>query len=195
MVSGSVLSRISYRILDADFINKQGNKNLIKNIIVFLLYDFIRTNSKQVKFVTFLLVQMKLFNKKTIIFLMRFLFTFLIVFKSAPFGQKRCEQVYLLFYNFYLLSLPSSIRHGTGWKLYTYKRIPFEYYTDRDILNIKLVESEEVCVLPLTKYNLSLLLYCQRIWLSICERSGGYFATFWLFFLRKLKEFSCCEKK
>ena len=42
-----------------------------------------------------------------------------------------------------------------------------EYYTDRDILNIKLVESEEVCVLPRTKYNLSFLLHCQRIWLKV----------------------------
>ena len=68
---------------------KQGNKNFIKNIIVFFLNNFIWTN---MKFKTKLyLVQIESFNKKTIIFLMRFLFLCLIVFKIR-------SQLYLGFY-------------------------------------------------------------------------------------------------
>ena len=61
---------------------KLRNKNLIKIIIVFLMRYFISTNRLSIVF-PFLLVQIKLFNKKTIIFLMRFLFRCLIVFNSA----------------------------------------------------------------------------------------------------------------
>ena len=61
---------------------KQRNKNFIKNIIVFLLNNFIWTNKKQIKFCFYLPIGAKKnFNKKATIFLMRFLFHYFIVFK------------------------------------------------------------------------------------------------------------------
>ena len=59
---------------------KQRNKNLIKTDIVFLLNNFIWTKVETKLYFT-LLVQIKLFNKKKIIFLIRSLFRCLIVIK------------------------------------------------------------------------------------------------------------------
>ena len=58
---------------------KQRNMNFAKNIIVFLLNNFIWTNRKEEQNCTsFLLVEIKLFEK-TIIFFLRFLFRCLII--------------------------------------------------------------------------------------------------------------------
>ena len=61
---------------------KQRNKNLIKNVIVLLLNNFIWTNRKEETILYLLSIgRKKLFIKKTIIFLMRLLFRCFIVFK------------------------------------------------------------------------------------------------------------------
>ena len=67
-----------------------------KNTFVFLTNNFITTNRRKVSFVSpFLLAKIKLFNKKTIIFLVKFLFGCFLVLKSVPCSANWCKKNYI----------------------------------------------------------------------------------------------------